>query len=168
MVEDLRDRNVSKKKTVGSCSRDLALKAPDAQNAIDQMREQLTDYDLNINKCLKENKNKFDGDFYVVVLTKKERLMQNVFRGYFFGRASCPTPDYDQTAYRYIRKDDNLEFLWTIPDYNAVNYMRNNVPYVPKDKFALLGYVLKFADGTLTRLAKELNGEKKDSLLLEV
>ena len=155
------------KKTVGAASRELSLKEPDAKNAIDQMREQLTDYDKNIHECLKEQKKNFDGDFYVVVLTKKERLMQNVLRGYFFGRLSCPTPDYDQAVYKYNRADDNLVFLWVIPSYDVVNYMKNNVSHVPKEKYALLDYVLRFVDGTLTRLAKELNGEKKDSILLQ-
>jgi hypothetical protein len=131
------------------------------------MREQLTDYDKNIHLCVKDQKKCFDGDFYVVVLTKKERLMQNVLRGYFFGRLSCPTPDYDQTVYKYGRKDDHLEFLWTIPSYDMVNYMKNNTSHVSAEKYGLLKYVLEFADGTLTRLAKKLNSERADSTLLQ-
>jgi hypothetical protein len=156
-----------KRETVGSISARLAEKAPDAQNAIDQMREQLTDYDHNIHECVKEHRKVFDGDFYVVVITKKERLMQNVFRGYFTARLSCPTPDYDQAVYKYIRADDDLKFLWVIPSADTVNLMKNNVHHVPSEQYALLGFVLKFIDGSLLRMAKEMNGEKADSNIVE-
>lgn len=156
-----------KRETVGASSLRLQKKAPDAQNAIDQMRESLTDYDHNIHECIKQSVKVFDGDFYVVVITKKERLMQNVLRGYFTARLSCPTPDYDQAVYKYIRKDDSLKFMWVVPSADSVNYMKNNVHYVPSDQYSLLGFVLKFVDGSLMRTAKELNGERGDSIFLE-
>lgn len=158
---------VRKRDTVGAHSLRLSKKAPDAQNAIDQMREQLTDYDENIHECVKKHREVFDGDFYVVVITKKERLMKNVLRGYFLARLSCPTPDYDQAVYKYTRADDNLEFLWVVPSADTVKLMRENVHYVPHDKYALLGFVLKFIDGTLLREARKLNGEKEGSLMVE-
>lgn len=157
---------VKKRETVGASSLRLSKKAPDAQNAIDQMRESLTDYDHNIHLCVKEHRKVFDGDFYVVVITKKERLMQNVIRGYFTARLSCPTPDYDQAVYRYKHDDDDLEFLWVVPSYDTVNLMKSNVHSVPSDQYALLGCVLKFEDGSLLKLAKKLNGEQEDTSLL--
>jgi len=156
-----------KRKNVGELSLELSKKEPAKHTAIDQMREQLKDYEKNIHECVKSNLGKFDGDFYVVCLTKKERLMQNVLRGYFFARQSCPTPDYDQAVYRYVRADNRLDFLWVIPDAAAVNFMKNNPNSVDPDRYALLGFVLQFADGSLLRLAKKLNSEKRDSNLLE-
>jgi len=155
------------KKTVGAHSYELQQKDAGTHSATDQMREQLTDYDENIHLCVNEQKKKLADDFYVVVITKKERLMQNVLRGYFFGRISCPSPDYDQTVYKYSKKDDNLSFLWTIPSYDAVNYMKNNTSHVSAEKYGLLKCVLEFVDGTLTRLAKKLNGEREDSIILQ-
>jgi len=157
----------TKKKTVGAHSLELSKRAPDAQNAIDQMREQLTDYDKNIHECVRSNKGKYDKEFYVVVLTKKERLMQNVLRGYFFARRSCPTPDFDQAVYRYTKNGDNLEFLWVIPSAQDVNLMKNNVSAVPTNQYALLAFVLKFVDGTLLEFAKKQNNERRDSNILE-
>ena len=157
----------NKKKTVGEYSLELSGKDPGTHSAVDQMREQLEDYEKNIHECVESHKGAFEGDFYIVCLTKKERLMQNVMRGYFFARQSCPTPDYDQSVYKYIKEDDRLDFLWVLPSADVVNYMKNNPNHVEPDKYALLGFVTQFADGSLLRLAKKLNGEKRDSNIIE-
>jgi len=156
-----------KRETVGASSLRLSRKAPDAQNAIDQMRESLTDYDQNIHMCVSEHRNVFPGNFFVVVITKKERLMSNVVRGYFTARLSCPTPDYDQAVYRYTREDDRLEFLWVVPARDMCMLLRSNSLAVPPEQYELLGYILKFEDGTLMDTAKKLNGEKIDSIFTE-
>jgi hypothetical protein len=54
--------------------------------------------------------------FYVVVLHKKERLMHNVIRRYFYGRESEPTPDYDQVVFTCDPMTQQVTFKWTIPD----------------------------------------------------
>lgn len=154
-------------KTVGAHSLELSKKGPVTHSAEEQMREQLEDYDKNVHECVQSNLGTFDGDFYVVCLTKRERLMQNILRGYFFARQSCPTPDFDQAVYRYIKKDNHLEFLWVIPAADKVNFMKNNPNAVDPSKYALLGFVLKFADGSLLRRSKQLNCEKRDSNIIE-
>lgn len=156
-----------RKKTVGAYSLELSGKDPGTHSAVDQMKEQLTDYEKNIHECVQSNLGSFEGDFYIVCLIKKERLMQNVMRGYFFARQSCPTPDYDQIVYKYIKEDANLDFLWIVPDDWAVNFMKNNPSSVEPDKYKLLEFVLKFVDGSLLRMAKKLNKEKKDSNIIE-
>ena len=152
--------------TVGSFSSKLSLKKPDASNAIDQMREQLTDYDENIQKCINDNRNKYIGDFYIVVLTKKERLMKNVLRSYFFARKTCPTPDYDQAVYRYHHAGGSVEFMWVLPARDIVNFMKKNASLVPIEKYELLQCVLNFCDGSLLAFAKKENNERKDSNIL--
>ena len=154
-------------KTVGAHSLELSKKDPGTHSAIDQMREQLKDYEKNIHDCVQNHLGDFEGDFYVVCLTKKEKLMQNVLRGYFFTRQSCPTPDYDQAVYKYIKEDARLDFLWVIPAADVVNYMKNNHHHVKPEKYALLGFVMQFADGSLLRLAKKLNSERADSNIIE-
>ena len=155
------------KKTVGAHYLELSKKDPGTHSAEDQMREQLTGYEKNIHECVQSHLGKFEGDFYVICLTKKERLMQLVLRGYFFARESCPTPDYDQSVYKYHREDARLEFLWVVPKADAVNYMKNNPHLVGTEQYGLLDFVLKFADGSLLRLAKKLNNEKKDSNIID-
>ena len=91
------------KDTVGKISRDLLLKEDkNDHSVIEQMQEQLSDYETNVAQAVAEGKRIYSGTFYLVVITKKEPLMQNVLRNYFFHRETCPTPDYDQATYRYI------------------------------------------------------------------
>jgi len=157
----------AKNTTLGEESLRLYSEDPGTHSAVDQMREQLEDYEKNVFECVQKNKGFFDGDFYVVVLTKKERLMQNVLRGFFFARRSCPTPDYDQAVYKYFKKDSRLDLLWVVPSADSVNLMKNNPHLVETSKYALLNYVMKFSDGTLLRLAKKLCGEERDSNIIE-
>jgi len=153
-----------KRDTVGKISLELLEKSDDFKHSpTDQMQEQLTDYEKHIDECIARSKKDFDGDFYIVVITKKERLMQNVIRNFFTGRQSCPTPEWDQTVYRYNRKAGVLEFLWVIPAKDICDLLIANSLDLPKEQRALLKYVFEFSDGTLLRLAKKLNGEEDDS-----
>ena len=119
------------------------------------------DYEKNIFECVTTHKKVFFTDFYIVVLTKKERLMKNVIRNYFLARHSCPTPDYGQTVYRYNRKKDIINFMWVIPSKDSCYLLKDNALEVVPEERELLKYVLDFADGTLMKWAKKLNNEIK-------
>ena len=150
-----------RRENVGKLSYDLQLKNDKVTHSpLEQTKEQLAEYEKNVEICLQTNKEKFDGDFYIVVDTKKERAMQNVIRNYFYARFSCPTPNYDQVVYKYTLENNQLVLIWVIPDRSSTKDMKANASIVPPEQWELLGYVLKFADGTLFKLAKELNGEK--------
>ncbi len=148
---------IEPRQKVGKISYDLWNKKPEAADPYEQMREQLSDYDKELFSCLEQAKKTYPGDFYVVVITKKERLMPNVMRNYFFARSTCPTPDYDQTVYLYTKVDDSVEFLWVIPSKQACLYMLNNVLEIQEKE--LLQFVLDFSDGTLMKKALILNKE---------
>lgn len=154
--------------TVGEAAVDLQLKAANENHTVvDQAKEQLKEYYDELINCIKENKTKITGSFYVVVITKKERLLTNVLRNYFFARISCPTPDYDQSVYFYKAEDETLSFIWTIPDRETCLLLRANASQVPAEEMELLGFVHNFANGELYKLCKKLNGEKVDSVILE-
>lgn len=155
------------RETVGKVSLDLANKTPDTRSPIEQMSENLSEYEQNIWDCAERGKKDFTTDFYIVVITKNEKLMPNVFRNYFFCRLSCPTPDYDQTVYKYKRVDNMPVFMWVIPSREASIHLMKNHLYVVSEERELLKYVIAFMDGTLGELAKELNGEKRESVELE-
>ena len=149
-----------KRPTVGAVSRDLILKESPATDPVEQMYENLTDYDQNIHSCVDRCKKDFVGDFFIVIVTKKEPLMPNVLRSYFMGRHSCPTPDYDQTVYRFKRIEDELEFLWVVPSKNTCLFLIDHRLEVPIEQHQLLKFVLDFQDGSLMKLAQKINGEK--------
>jgi len=153
--------------TVGKLSADLNKNAVDnTHSAHEQMKEQLSEYDYNLFICLKEAKKHFYGDFFVVVTTKKERLMQNVIRNYFFARNTCPTPEWDQTVYRYDHQSGDVFFLWVIPAKDVCQHIVMNALTLPPEERQLLEFVMQFHDGTLLKRAKKFNNEQDDSSLL--
>jgi hypothetical protein len=154
------------KNTVGKCSRDLLLKEPETRDPIELQREMQKGYEDHIVQCIARGKKDFSQDFFLVVLTKKERLMQNVLRNYFTCRLSCPTPEWDQTVYHYHRKEEILEFLWVVPSKYTCELFRSNMLSIDKDERDLLRFVLDFEDGTLMRRSKQLNGESASSIII--
>ena len=156
-----------KRDTVGKISLDLQKNAYEATHSADeQMREQLSYYEDHINQCIRRCKKEYDGDFYIVVLTKKERLMQNVLRNFFMGRATCPTPEYDQAVYKYNRAFGGIEFMWVIPAKDVCMHMLDNALTLPAEERDLLEFVMDFNDGTLLRKVKNINGEADNSNIL--
>jgi len=154
---------MAKKKTVGQASSELLIKAlenPATHTVEEQMREQLSDYEKNVLEAVETFKKDHPSqDFFVVVLTKKERLMKNVVRNYFFGRSSCPTPDYDQTVYRYSHVLDALDFIWVIPDKPACMFFLQNALHLLPEEKELAKFVYDFRDGTLGQMAAKFNNE---------
>lgn len=145
--------------TVGKISTDLLQKESPENNPVELEREMHTDYEKNFWECLDAYKKNYDGDFYVVVVTKRERLMPNVLRNYFFARTSCPTPEYDQAVYKYHAQDQRVEFLWVVPSKDSCEHLSYNRLQVVPEEQGLLHYVLQFIDGDLLTLAKKLNKE---------
>lgn len=156
-----------KRKTVGQVSMELARKTPDTRDPIELEREIHKGYEQQISDCVEDCKKMFIGNFYVVVETKKERLLPNVIRNFIFGRTTCPTPSYDQTVYKYYRGPDRIDFLWVVPSKDTCQLLRDNALIVVEAERQLLNYVLDFYDNTLLRLAKRLNGEEETSIFLE-
>lgn len=154
---------MEKKETVGKVATDLLAKADDKHTVIDQMEENLSDYDKNVWLCVDNAKKTYLNDFYVVVETKKERLLENVIRNFFFARLSAPTPTWDQTVYKYHRKRDCLEFLWVVPSKDTCEYLTFHRHVVVESERDLLKFVLSYNDGTLLKIAKKLNGEADNS-----
>jgi hypothetical protein len=157
----------SKKETVGKLALDLQQQIPDTTDPIEIEREAHKDYADNVFNCLADGKKVYpQSDFYIVVETKKERLLTNVLRNYFFHRRSCPTPNFDQTVYKYTWNNDHLSFLWVVPSKDTCKLFKDNVLRIASEERDLLKYVLDFEDGTLLKLAKELNNEQIDSNLI--
>lgn len=146
--------------TIGEKSLKLSQKKHDPVRVVDEAAEALKDYASDIKTCINRYNSLWICDFYVVVILKKEPLLQNVMVDKFFGRMSCPTPDYDQTVYFYDKMKEKLTFLWQIPSKPACLYMIQHKALIPPKEYALLKDVIDFAEGNLYRLAKRLNNEK--------
>ncbi|MCK9570524.1 hypothetical protein M0R72_16370 [Candidatus Pacearchaeota archaeon] len=152
-----------KRDTVGKISQDLLGKTPDTRSPIELQEVMTENYLKELIECYNQARHAYAGDFFIVVLTKKEKLMPNVLRNYFFARATCPTPDYDQSVYRYNAKHDDIEFIWVVPSKWTCLYLLEHGREVAAEELGLLQLVIKFANGDLYKLAKKFNGEKDDT-----
>jgi len=130
------------------------------QQAVHEGNESEDSYENQVRLAVERGEKDFDGDFYVVVLFKKERLMVNVVRQYFFPRKTCPRPEYDQVVYRYYRNSHSLKFLWVIPDKETCEVLPLHKHLLPEEQKEFLKYVLDFNSGKLDELADKLNLEK--------
>lgn len=146
-------------KTIGAHAVELMQKEPETRSPIDIQREVHRDWEKHVVQALNTGMKMFPGDFYLVVETKKEQLMENVLRNYFYTRESCPTPIYDTSVFKYHRQEEMLEFLWVLPSKDTCILLRENAIKVDKSERELLNFVLDFYDGTLDVRCKKLNGE---------
>jgi len=122
-------------------------------------KEMNKDYmDTLIDTALKD-KSKYEGNYYVVVLTKRERLIKRTIRNLFFTRQSCPSPSYEQTVYKFNPKDEILEFLWVVPSKSICEKMIQQRYFIELQSDPLLPYVVDFYTGELMYKAMELNKE---------
>jgi len=154
------------RRTIGDIAKELATKEQETRDPIALEREAHKKYEENVIECFSVGKKLYNGDFYVTVLTKKEKLM-DVMRHYYLHRESCPTPDYDQAVYRYNSEDDELSFLWVIPGKDTCQTFRDNAAIVDKNEWELLKFVLDFYDGTLDVMARKFNGESFEDIVIE-
>lgn len=177
------------KQTVGKIATDLLLKTPETTDPIELQREIQKDYIDNLKWAVQHMQKKVDcshlvgndrghefcstrtahlDDFYVVVITKKEKLLENVLRNYFLQTIDCPTPDYNQSVFRYDSKKEELEYLWTVPDKETCDMFQQNAIHIVPEERQLLDMVLKFRNGTLLQQARRLNGENlQTGIILE-
>ncbi len=147
-----------KRKTTGEFYLEEYYKeVPEVFDAEELSREMQKKYIKNIHDCIDKGKKAFDGDFFIEVQTKKERLTPNVIQRIIFGRRTCPYPFYDQTVYHYHSSADDLEFLWVVPDKMSCIEYKENMLLIPADGKELLYQIIDFFDGTLIEKQAKIN-----------
>ena len=144
---------MNEKKTVGQ----MYVEAQKTEDAPMSLRE-LTDamhqeYEAKLIETIENGKKQYPDEkyFFIEDITKQERLMMKVLRHIILPRMTCPTPNYDQTVYRYHVADDALEYIWTIPSPASCQMYRANALMVAPEERELLQFVLDFDDGTLEK-----------------
>lgn len=182
----MQKRPKEKKKTVGQIAQRLS---SDVTNLVAPMEVGLSkqeDYLHNLKWCVHhamkkvdcydikghdmcKNREAYHGNFFVEVLLKKEGKLSNVLRTFFIPRYSCPSPTNDHSVFMYNAKDDNIEYLWTVPDQETCgSFWESRDRIVPRDR-PLMQMISDFKNGILLQRCKKLNGEtQKAGILLEV
>lgn len=158
--------------TVGSQLLNIASRQLDKMSAVEAWEVKQKDYLNNLIECAETNRKKFDGSFYILTTIKNEAIFNKylpmpVFREYFIALKDCPTPNYDQNLFYCNSKLEQIEFVWSIPDRETAQMLHANKEIVDESERWLLKFVLDYADGTLYRLMKKLNGEQIDSPMLD-
>lgn len=144
------------RKTAGQLSIDL-LKDPYPLDVIEAQRKMQSEHLDELLKCAKRHEEHIFPDgikgsekpFYVVVQYKRERLLSNTIRSYFYARRSRPIPDYDMSLYYYDPKGGDLIFVWIIPDRETVEDILENKLLLPKDHEQLYNFCKSFKENTL-------------------
>lgn len=168
---------IDNNKTTGAIASELLSKHDQSLNPQEIQKAQEQEYLQNLEWSVRHAQKKVDcssidghdackdraameGSFFVSVLLKKEKLLENVLRNYFIPTKTCPTPSYDQTLYRYDDQKESIEFVWVIPDKDTCEIFRENASIIVPEERGLLKCVLDFYDGVYFRMAKKFNGEK--------
>jgi hypothetical protein len=100
-------------------------------------------------------------DFYIEVLQKQEKLMENTFRPHMMiVHMACPAPNPDQTLFRYNQTAGRVELIWVLPPEWAIAHLLENYKHVHPDEQQLLNYCAMYHRGDLWRLMKKFNGEQ--------
>lgn len=136
-----------KKQTVGAKALELANKTDEKIDAHALQEEMNKTYMEELQKCVDQCT--WTEPFFVVVLLKKEQLLNNVIRRYYVARRSLPTPQWDQTVWRYYPSTGNLEFVWTLPDEQVAMEMAMLPHEVHPEERELYGYIRMMLDKTL-------------------
>lgn len=135
----------------------------DLQQLMEQM---VSTYPDELYKCVERGKELFKAnphrDFYVSSAIKREPLTPKIFKQQFFSSLECPRPYLNFTVFKYHRKTDELELLWTLPDRETLNHYYNNRHVASPEDWTLLKYCIEYKDGTLYKKMQALNGETPD------
>jgi hypothetical protein len=157
----MKRKNDLNRETVGKIVYDNILKDDQTRvNAYELQQGMQEDYIKNLIECTQAATKTYAGDFFVVVLTKREKVLVGVLRNYFLARESCPTPFYEQSVYRFEHATGDLHYVWTVPDQDTCVYLVKNALSVPSEEQQLLKFVIDFFDGSLLAKAKKYNGEE--------
>src|SRR5580700_5927750 len=100
-----------KKTTVGQVATDLMQKDPGKVRVIEQAQAMKSEFMPNLFKAVDTGCATLQGNFFIEVNSKNERLLPNVHRDYFAPLVSCPAPNYDQSVFRYNREKGQIEYL---------------------------------------------------------
>ena len=134
--------------TVGAEAQKLLALPDQRQPIIDTMEEMGKEYLKNLKECV-ERYPEWKDPWYLCVIAKKERLMENVIRHYFYGRQTRPAPTYDLTLFVYNPGTGDLKHEWTIPDADTCAYLMLNGHRLGQEHQALCEMVKKYSSGTL-------------------
>lgn len=138
-----------KKKTLGAQALEK-LENPEKMQVGEAVEGTTKDYMDEIVKCAEDGlKNgNYTGDFYVVVMRKRERHMVNVCRCLYYHRQTRPSPMWDLDCWRVTQSGD-LFYCWSLPDMQTGHDIMENPNHFKQDCPELVQFVWMFVNDML-------------------
>lgn len=149
-----KDEKTKKASTVGQAVYDILAKDSKEQTVEEIMAEYAPEYTAKIEETIRDNVNRYDPPFYIVVLTKKEPWALNVMRNWFVARQTKPLarvlrrdyPNHLQTVYSFNGRNGELKLLWSLPTaLDCLPILKNKAIYDPQ----LVKWIEDFNNGFL-------------------
>jgi hypothetical protein len=115
------------------------------------------DWTKNLMETVEDGKQKWNGDFFVYIHFNTEPLLGDSIRCRFFHQKSAPMPTFSQALYRYTRKEEKLEYLWTVPCIKSCLAIKKDPVEWNMMMPDAVKHVLDFCDGTLDKKVHDYN-----------
>jgi len=156
------------RETLGQTILSLYGKQPDSLDPIEITEEMGNkEYIKGLYACVEKTVKTYPKDFYITAIRVQIPLMQNkAYKLLFKSRLTCPSPQYDEDAWKYTAVDENLEFLWSVPDIGTCHMLKDNALIVEPEERQLRDFAIAFLDGDLLRKSKMMNDEKEQSNII--
>jgi len=149
------ERFGSKAKRVGQAVSDILNSSTNvlttAGDVIEGYKHKFTE---ELEKTIKDNVDRYDDPFYVLVLTKKEMWADNMVRNWFVARQTRPRSvdmmgeyaNHTKTLYKVNKARGDVNLVWTLPGYEECKTVINNQAMFDCD---LVNWVKGAINGTL-------------------
>lgn len=166
---------MSKKEAIQQNLKQLSHKIQQEQDAIDYvelMKKLVETYPDQIWECVDRAKKAYSSnpnrDFYVMSVLTAQPYNRKLWNQKFIHTLDCPRPYLNFTVFKYYRKSDELEHIWTLPDQETLNFYYDNRHLASPNDWAMLKDIIAYKDGSLYKKMQELNGEtpEKPSLIV--
>jgi hypothetical protein len=140
------DRFGVRAKRVGQAACDILSKEQPFQTVGDILDAYGPQYAAEIEKCIEDNKHKYNNPFYVFVITKKEAWVNNVVRNWFIARQTPPHAfrvmeeysNYVKTLYVVDGLKGKIKICWSLPSFHDCVRVAKNPSYYSQE---LVGWI---------------------------
>ena len=107
---------------------------------------------LRLEEALRNiEKLKLEHPAYIVGIKRRPKLLINCIETKFVTKNTLPIPDYDQDVFKYDPKTGNLNYLWSLPDKDTLEYLVWN-PQIPQEQQKLREFCLLFKKNILDKV----------------
>jgi hypothetical protein len=148
------------RETIGQTVYDNLHKQPDVTDMFEITPDMQERYWKDLTSIVVSAKDELKESFYIEMIFIREKALQGyVLHPRLFARTSCPTATYGQHVWHYNYSLDQLAFIWMLPFKDRADHLRENMLNLSDGEKSMYKYVLDFDDGTLERVARDLNKE---------